>query len=209
MAVYRFRVSFEEFDDTFRDIDVQSTQTFAKLHQAIQQSIGFDGSKPASFFMSNDLWKKGQEITEDKNTGKAGKEAVLMSESRLCDFIADPHQKIYYMFDMPSQWNFFIELIKITADDPSKTYPVAVKSHGEAPKQYALIEPPKGVVDPEFMEEELLLDVEEATDEEGLAVESEEETEDGEVAGFGEAVDEEEYDNIEDRSEGGNEREEF
>lgn len=209
MAVYRFRVSFEEFDDTYRDIDVRSTQTFAKFHHAIQQAIGFDGSKPASFFMSNDLWKKGQEIALEKESGKAGSNAVLMSESRLCDFIADPHQKIYYMFDMPSQWNFFIELIKITGEDPSKTYPVAVKSQGDAPKQYAVIEPPKGVVDPEFMEEELLLDVEEETDEEVITAETDDETEDGEVAGFGEAVDEEEYDNIEERSEGSQEREEF
>src|SRR5688572_9353155 len=120
MAVYRFRVSFEEYDDTFRDIEVRSTQSFAKFHSAIQQAIGFDNTKPASFFMSNDLWKKGHEIALVTARRQAGRDSVQMADSRICDFTADPHQNIYYMFDMPSQWNFLIELIKITGEDPSK-----------------------------------------------------------------------------------------
>ena len=54
MAIYRFRISFEEFDDIHRDIEIKSIQSFEQLHLAIQESIGFDASKPASFYMSND-----------------------------------------------------------------------------------------------------------------------------------------------------------
>lgn len=205
MAVYRFRISFEEYDEVYRDIEIRSVHNFEQFHLAIQQAIGFDATKPASFFMSNDLWKKGQEIifaAENNTPGKA-----LMKNSRLCDFIADPHQKIYYVFDQPSQWTFFIELIKILPDgDPGKVYPVCVKVNGEAPKQYLKVEPPKGVPDPEFMDDEMfneiLLDEEEGEPEDG-----ETETVAEEGAGFGESVDEEEYDNIEETSEDEPERE--
>jgi hypothetical protein len=195
MAIYRFRISFEEFDDIHRDIEIRSVQTFEQLHLAIQESIGFDASKPASFFMSNDNWKKGQEIVFSRPEGKNSDGKLLMKDSHLCDFIADPHQKIYYVFDAPSQWTFFIELFKIFPDSvPGKKYPVCVKIHGEAPKQYNVIEPPKGVIDPDFMDDEIFTEV--LVDD----VEGEEEDMDtgSEVsAEFTEEVDEEEYDNIE------------
>lgn len=199
MAIYRFRVSFEEYDDTYRDIEIRSVQTFEQFHLSIQEAIGFDATKPASFYMSNDLWKKGQEITYLKAPGNSSPESKLMKDCRLCDFIADPHQKIYYVFDQPSQWTFFIELFKILPEtEVTKKYPVCVKIHGDAPKQYMVVEAPKGVLDPEFMDDELFNDVvmEEESD---VAEDGEEST--GVSAEFSEAVDEEEYDNIEESSE--------
>lgn len=195
MAIYRFRVSFEEFDDVYRDIDLLSSQTFEQFHYAIQESIGFDASKPASFFMSNDYWKKGQEITSREHENHNESNSVAMRDSRLSDYIADPHQKIYYVFDAPSQWTFFIELFKILPEsETGKKYPVCVKSHGDAPKQYLVVEPPKSVIDPELAEDDLFSD---------LIVDDEAEEEAGEDAdmGFEEQVDEEEYDNIEEGSE--------
>ena len=60
-----------------------------------------------------------------------------LKNSRLCDFIIDPHQKIYYVFDSPSLWPFRIELVKISRDeDAAANYPRCIKSSGEAPKQY-------------------------------------------------------------------------
>ncbi len=204
MAIYRFRISFEEYDDIYRDIEIRSVQSFEQFHLAIQEAIGFDASKPASFYMSNDLWKKGQEIVFQK-TEKTSSEAKLMEKSRLCDFIADPHQKIYYVFDQPSQWTFFIELFKILPEtEATKKYPVCVKVHGDAPKQYMVVEAPKGVLDPEFMDDELFADVvlDEGTDD----------VDDGDgspaiAAEFSEEVDEEEYDNIEESSEEEGEKE--
>lgn len=204
MAIYRFRISFEEFDDIHRDIEIRSVHTFEQLHLAIQESIGFDASKPASFFMSNDNWKKGQEIVYSRPDGKNSDGKLLMKDSHLCDFIADPHQKIYYVFDAPSQWTFFIELFKIFPDSvPGKKYPVCVKIHGEAPKQYNVIEPPKGVIDPDFIDDEMFTEV--------MIEDGEEETEvdtGSEVsAEFTEEVDEEEYDNIEESADEEGEKE--
>ncbi len=205
MAIYRFRISFEEFDDIHRDIEIKSVQTFEQLHHAIQESIGFDASKPASFFMSNDNWKKGQEIVYSLQEGKNGEGKLLMKDSDLCDFIADPHQKIYYVFDAPSQWTFFIELFKISPDTvPGKKYPVCVKVHGEAPKQYLVVEPPKGVIDSEFADDEMFTEV--------LMEDGDPDSEDLDSgsdvsADFTEEVDEEEYDNIEESADEEGEKE--
>lgn len=136
MALYRFRVTFEDHDEVSRDIEIRPTQTFADLHYAIHQAIGFDASKPASFYMSDDNWKKGKEITSRELTEEQS-HIPLMNNSRLCDFIADPHQKIYYVFDLLGNWTFHIELIKIVPQaDPLASYPQCVRTHGEAPKQY-------------------------------------------------------------------------
>ena len=137
MATYKFRVTFEDHDDVWRDIEIRSTQTFDDFHYAIHNSIGFDASKDASFYMSDDNWKKGKEITcRELNEAEAGKVKV-MKDSRICDFIVDPHQKIYYLFDPASVWTFRIELIKISRDEEAgASYPRCIKTTGEAPKQY-------------------------------------------------------------------------
>jgi hypothetical protein len=137
MAVYRFRVAFEDYDDVVRDIEIKSTQTFEDLHNAIQQYIGFDGSKPSSFYLSDDNWKKGKEITNRPLNDTDKEKATEMSAARLLNYIADPHQKIYYIFDLPLHWTFRIELVKIQVNvDTTADYPRCVRSLGDAPKQY-------------------------------------------------------------------------
>jgi len=193
--VYRFRVTFEDYDEISRDIEIKSSQTFEDLHHTIQASIGFDGSKQASFFISNDNWIKGQEIAFEKRKDKDGNAVSLMKDSKLSSFIADPHQKIYYVSDYEANWGFFIELIKILpAAEMSKLYPVCIKTVGEPPKQYTTVSKPV-VVDEEFDElpavEELVEEEDSITDEaedvvemdeiEGMSEEGEEpESEEGE-----------------------------
>lgn len=148
--VYRFRITFEDYDEISRDIDIKSSQTFEDLHNTIQASIGFDGNKPASFYISNDNWIKGLEIARERKTDKEGNVVATMSESKLYSHIADPHQKIYYVSDYEANWSFFIELIKILPSvDATKSYPACVKVNGEAPKQYNILSKPV-TVDEEY-----------------------------------------------------------
>ena len=53
-VVYRFKVMFEDHEDVVRDIEITNLQTFEDFHNIIQSSIGFDASKPASFFICTD-----------------------------------------------------------------------------------------------------------------------------------------------------------
>jgi hypothetical protein len=133
MAIYRFKVTFENYDDVWREIDIRSDQTFEDFFYAIQQSIGFDNHLEASFYISNDQWKLGQQISSvaDKKNVIALKEAVMH------DWVNDPHQKIYYTYDPNNDWTFFIELVRIfMREDHSLNYPACVKVYGDAPVQY-------------------------------------------------------------------------
>lgn len=137
MAVYKFKITFEDYDEVTREIEIKSNQTFEDFHNAIHKAIGFDGNFPSSFYMSNDFWHKGKEITLKENSIKNKEKTVLMNTSLLKNFIEDPHQKIYYIFNHDNPWTFLIELLKITIqEDPKITYPICTKSQGEAPKQF-------------------------------------------------------------------------
>ena len=136
MALYRFRVTFEDYDDVIREIDVKSNQTFEDLHRAIHKSTGYDTEKSASFYISNDQWTKGEELTYLPNQKRIDRGITLMEKVRLSSFIDDPHQKFYYTYNFDRPYDFHVELMKIILDeDPKLIYPYIVKSVGEAPKQ--------------------------------------------------------------------------
>ncbi len=194
MAVYKFRVSFEDYDDVSRDIEIKSNQTFADFHKCIHQSIGFDGNASASFYMSNDYWHKGKEITLLEKDQKSEK-VSLMEKSQLKNFIVDPHQKIYYIFNFEKPWAFHIELIKIIINEDDKlTYPLCSKTLGEAPKQYGnvpLISSSEENDDLDFLNEMEYANDEEDRDEMGFDDGDEAEGEEEEKDEFGTEFDEE------------------
>lgn len=146
MAVYKFRVTFEDHDDVYREIEIKSKSTFEDLHNAIQEAISFDNIKDASFYISDDHWRKGEEIrlknSSDNGVDKNSNSVKMMKDSKLAKFIEDPHQKFLYIYDSAAHWSFLIELVKILPDDPKAQYPKCSKSVGVAPKQYKKNVPP-------------------------------------------------------------------
>lgn len=134
MAIYRFRVTYEDHEEIYRDIDIKSSQTFSDFHCAIQNAIDFDNSKSAVWYMSDDYWRKEKEIgTVNDSSNSKNKKAHKI---KIAEFIDDPHQKFLYIFDPENEWTFCVELIKIILDDPDYTLPKCVKTAGAAPKQY-------------------------------------------------------------------------
>lgn len=188
MAVYRFRIIIEDYEDVFREIEIKSTQTFEDLHKKIQEAFKFDGSQLASFYMSDDSWRKGKEITLMDMSEDGEEKTPVMSKSILADYIDDPHQKIIYVFDFLNMWTFYLELVKIQKDDPKVSYPQIVRSVGAAPKQYKSNVAPvptdedddepkkKGVFD---IEEEYAVDDDAETEDDAFGEGEEEEQEKG------------------------------
>lgn len=162
MAVYRFKVTFEDNEEVYREIEIKSTQHFEDFHNIIVQSIGFDNLHTASFYISDDYWRKGDEITlrplDDDDTDLRKRKGLppkkQMNKCKIATVIDDPHQKFVYVYDLKTGWSFLVELLKILADDPKSSYPKCVKTVGEAPKQYktSAVVPP--VVDDEDLEDE-------------------------------------------------------
>lgn len=140
MAVYRFKVVFEDYDDVVREIEIQSKQTFEDFHRIIQQSTGYNVESSSSFYVSNDYWIKGDEIAYLPSAKKIDRGVALMEKSKLSNFIDDPHQKFYYTYNFDRPYDFHIELTKILLDDVTATvYPRIVRSAGEAPKPFGAV----------------------------------------------------------------------
>lgn len=144
MAVYRFKVCLEDNEDVFRDIDIKASQTFEHFHQIIQEAFKFDAKHAAAFFVSDDYWRKDQEITLRKEDLPLDEEEIrkkvspkkLMAETKIAKYIEQPHQRFVYVFDPNVQWTFLIEMLKIVDESNKVDYPSIVKSIGQAPKQY-------------------------------------------------------------------------
>lgn len=186
MAVYRFKVCLEDNEDIVRDIDIKAAQTFEQFHKCIQEAFKFDAKHAASFFVSDDYWRKGQEITLNKEDLPLEEEEIrkgvdpkkLMSETRIAKYIEQPHQRFVYVFDPNVQWTFLVEMLKITEENNKTSYPAIVKSYGTPPKQYKQVPVIKDESGPENALAALLSGSEtaEAEDEEIFkAIETEEE----------------------------------
>jgi hypothetical protein len=158
MAVYRFKVCLEDNEDIFRDIDIKASQTFDLFHTIIQEAFKFDAKHAASFFVSDDYWRKGQEITLRKEDLPLDEEEIrkkvdpkkLMSEVKIARYIEQPHQRFVYVFDPVVQWSFLIEMIKIAQESSKLSYPAIVKSYGTAPKQYKQVNMAKEELSPDL-----------------------------------------------------------
>jgi hypothetical protein len=128
--IYRFKVWFEEDEDINRVIDIQPTATFLDLHNIVLDSIGFNKKEASSFYVSDDNWRKGKEVTLIENENK-----LLMAKVKINELVNDPHQKFLYITDFKEQWTLHIELQSIQNDVKGIKYPLISKSTGKAPKQ--------------------------------------------------------------------------
>lgn len=167
MAIYRFRVSFEDYDDVSRDIDIRSTQTFEDLHIAIHKTTAYPVDRSSSFFVSNDQWIKGEEIAHNPSQRKIDNGVILMEGTRLSRFIDDPHQKFYYIYNFERPFDFHVELIKILDEQNGVEYPSVARSIGEAPKMIGLAGMPAPEVSSDDEDDDVLNDDTEYGFEEG------------------------------------------
>ena len=134
MAIYKFRISFEDYEDITRDIEIKSSQTFFDFFQCILQSIGFDNKQAGSFFLSDDYWSKNAEITLLEDDLEPG--VKLMKQTRMATMIDQPNQRFVFLYDKEARWSLLIELIKLVPETAGVIYPRCLKSVGTAPKQY-------------------------------------------------------------------------
>ena len=60
--IYRFKITSSEVDDFEREIEIGHEQTWLDMHNAIQESVGYDSSKMASFYQIGAYGQRGLEI---------------------------------------------------------------------------------------------------------------------------------------------------
>lgn len=131
--IYRFRIILDNDteDDIFRDLEIRETDTLEDLHNTITQSFGFDGTEMASFYISNDAWEQGEEISlfDLSDDGSAR----LMNETEICDVVHEVQTKLIYIYDFLSMWTFYVELAEIVEEAEGLDYPNLMFVQGQVP----------------------------------------------------------------------------
>jgi len=136
---FRLRIVLDHETDVFRDIEVDGLNTFTDLHSMVQEAFGFDGSQMASFYISNEDWEKGQEITL-MNMGEkseTGDPILLMDDTTISDIVFGKGQKLLYVSDFLLMWCFYVDVIELEETQDNVILPRIVQSFGEAPDQYS------------------------------------------------------------------------
>jgi hypothetical protein len=172
MAILKFRVYWEDDDAIYRDILVKHTQSFNDLHQIILKAFEFDQIHGATFYRSNDIWKRGREISKEVYEKEYVAPPLLMSETAIGTEIIDTNQHFIYVYDFAKTWTFLIELIQVikNADsDMTLEYPVISRVEGVGPMQYGS----KGLLGKNFADIEEKYDLSETAD--GFGEEGEDE----------------------------------
>ena len=132
--IYRFRIILDnkEEEDIFRDLEIRQTDTLEDLHNAITQAFGFDGMEMASFYLSDDKWNQGEEISLfDLSDGQG--EVRLMNETILEDILDKDNTKLIYVYDFLSMWTFYVELAAIVDKEDGRSYPNILFAFGDIP----------------------------------------------------------------------------
>ncbi|MDG5492372.1 plasmid pRiA4b ORF-3 family protein [Psychroserpens sp. SPM9] len=132
--IYRFRVILDNDteDDIFRDIEIRETDSLEDLHNSITQSFGFDGLEMASFYISNDTWEQGEEISMF-DVSEGPDKVRTMNETVLNDVVHEAQTKLIYVYDFLSMWTFFVELAEIVDEAEGTDYPNLMFVHGQIP----------------------------------------------------------------------------
>jgi hypothetical protein len=133
--IFHFRVLLDYKDEVFRDILISSEDTFESLHEAIVNAFGFSGMEMASFYLSNDEWDKGEEITRmDMGQGENGAMRI-MDQTVLNDLLSERGDKMLYVYDFMKMWIFYVELIDRLSPQGEHSYPTVSLVVGDAPDE--------------------------------------------------------------------------
>lgn len=133
--IYKFRMISAEDKAFLRDYEVDASQSFLTFHQAIQENLGYDPSQLASFFLSDEHWNKGLELTLIDMENDAGPAAIPMDSVKIKELIKCRRERLLYVYDIFADKAFFLELIDIQEPSKKHKYPYCSASVGEAPLQ--------------------------------------------------------------------------
>jgi hypothetical protein len=156
---FRVLLDSEKNEEIFRDILVSDTDNFESFFQAIVKAYNFSGNEMASFYVSNDSWDKGHEISlldmsyEDDSVDSP---SAVMKQAIIKDFISEPDQKFILVYDFIKMWIFLVELIGYERTEPAS--PEMLLAVGTAPLETSRIEMDdtlfNGDVSEDFMDNE-------------------------------------------------------
>ena len=131
---FRVLIDSEINEEIFRDIVIGENENFESFFHEILNSYGFKGDQMASFYVSNENWDKGEEISLlDLAEGEEHSMLDIMKDTPIKKYLSEPDQKFILVYDFLRMWIFLIELIEIQEETPSS--PQLLISVGDSPSE--------------------------------------------------------------------------
>ncbi|MFV0266199.1 MAG: IS1096 element passenger TnpR family protein [Draconibacterium sp.] len=115
------------------EVTLDAKHSFFDFHTIIQKSVGFESHQLASFFVSENRWKKLVEISM-LDLGINGAAFFIMQKTKLSDLLHTERQQLIYTFDFLNDRSFLIELTGIIMGK-NLNEPFITLKQGEAPVQ--------------------------------------------------------------------------
>lgn len=131
--IYKINFMNDEVDDFKLSFECDSEATFLDLHNAILEAVGYPNDQMTSFFMCNERWEKGQEVTLIEMPDGMDYDNMTMENTRLSELLLETKQRLIYIFDPMFERYFFGSLAKIEPNDMEGVR--CVEKKGKAPKQ--------------------------------------------------------------------------
>jgi hypothetical protein len=129
-----FEISSSEASGFKRLIHINSEDRFEDLHRIIQNTSNFDHSQLASFFLTDEHWRKQIEISL-LDSGRTIPGQLSMRKIKLNEYITKPGQKLVYVFDFFNERYFYLELKEMLMKTDLKE-PFVAYEKGFAPAQF-------------------------------------------------------------------------
>ena len=130
---FRILLDTKKNEEIFHDILIADGEDFETFFQTIIKSFEFKGDQMASFYVSNETWDKGEEISLlDLSEGEES-QVQIMKDTKVKDHLLDRDQKFILVYDFLKMWIFLIELIGVQEETPEA--PQLILSVGTNPKE--------------------------------------------------------------------------
>ena len=110
MAGVKFRVLLDtkQKEEVFCDVLLSIDDNFESFFNAIIRAYDFQGDQMASFYISNENWDKGEEISlMDVNFGDENQQKIMKTTS-IREMTEAPDQKFILVYDFMKMWIFLI-----------------------------------------------------------------------------------------------------
>ncbi|MFO7869702.1 MAG: hypothetical protein R6U95_10435 [Bacteroidales bacterium] len=130
--IFKLRIISDEVETFFMIVEIDKKNTFASLHSLIQKECCFKNDQISSFFVSNDEWEKGHEITLlDMNDEYST--TSTMSDTLIHEHITSLNDRLIYIFDQFNDRGLFITVTEVMDKNEDTDYPVCTHKTGNPP----------------------------------------------------------------------------
>lgn len=132
--IYKFRIVSDEVDSFRLEVMIDSDETFLRLRNVILESVGYSKDEIDSFFICDDEWARGQEITLMEMDTDSTEDFYIMEDTALSEFVEDEGQKLLFTYDYINDRSFFMEMTEMIPGK-SLSEPYCSRKEGNAPVQ--------------------------------------------------------------------------